>query len=402
MRVHFSLTYLSVMFVLGICSGISGCGKKQEGTLAANVGAVVSDAECQQFADSLEQSVKTGNTDALTASLDMEALTDTALAGLNIGAKDMQDFTNGLRSSMSKPTGFSRQIVDNVTPDGSFRLLRLLTVNNQKRARFRLASSDQGVNYMDFLLSRRANGQVKAVDIHVFMSGELLSATLRRLVLPLAAEKNKGLLARLRGEESDYLQSIGDFQKMAQATQQGNHQEAIRLYQGLPASLQKEKMALLLRMRAASALNDAEYTRALEDFRAHHANDPAADIVSIDYYYLRKQPDKALEKIDRLDKAVGGDPYLNTLRAAMMLETNRIAEALRLMEETVKAMPDEKTSLFLLAALYLAERRFDPLPALLDKIQAQGGSLTDFQQSPDYQAFVRSSAYRQWKNRPMN
>src|SRR5689334_5589390 len=120
MHIRFGSLCLSVVLVSGTLVGLSGCGKKKEGTLATNVGAAVSDAECQQFADNLTRAVKSGNPDAVTDQLDLEALTDTALAGLNLDAKFREGFTKGFRSSMAQPTGFSRQLVDNVTQGGSF------------------------------------------------------------------------------------------------------------------------------------------------------------------------------------------------------------------------------------------------------------------------------------------
>jgi hypothetical protein len=394
---------LSAVLVLGVFGGVSGCGKKKETPLATNVGATVSDAECQQFADNLQRAAKEGNADAIAAALDVDAIADTAFAGLEMSRKDRDDFAGGFRNSFTRPTGLNRQIVDSVAKGASFKLLRIVTVDNQKRARFRSFSIDQGINYMDFLLSRRADGQVKVVDIYLFLSGEMVSASMRRVgVLSMVAQRNRGLLARLRGVENDYLKSLNIVQSMAQAVQQEKHSEALTLYRSLPESLQKEKMVLLMRMRAALPLSDAEYTRALEDFRTHHATDPAADIVSIDYYYLRKQPDKALAALDRLDKAVGGDPFLNTLRAPILLEDNRLGEARQRMEETAKALPEETGALEMLVALYLGEERFEPIPALLEKIQTAGGSLTTLQGNPDYAAFVKSPAYKQWKNKPQN
>jgi hypothetical protein len=59
-----------------------------------------------------------------------------------------------------------------------------------------------GVNYHELIVARDATGEPRISDIYVHLSGELVSQTIRRLLLPAYAAENRGLWARLTGSEA--------------------------------------------------------------------------------------------------------------------------------------------------------------------------------------------------------
>ena len=61
-------------------------------------------------------------------------------------------------------------------------------------------TSDSNVaNYHDFVLARRPDGKVRAVDAYMFLSGELISQSIRRLYIPVAAKVAPGCWTGSRG-----------------------------------------------------------------------------------------------------------------------------------------------------------------------------------------------------------
>ncbi len=69
-----------------------------------------------------------------------------------------------------------------------------------------------------------------------------------------------------------------------------------------------------MRYQAAAQTGEAELLQVVEDFRGYYPDDVCLDFLLVDYHVLRKEHDKALEAIDRLDASVGGDTHLNLLR----------------------------------------------------------------------------------------
>src|SRR5262249_26702303 len=156
------------------------------------------------------------------------------------------------------------------------------------------------------------------------MSGELVSQTMRNVYLPVATHDSRGILEKLVGSEQEFMKNFPKITQMANDLKEGKNQAVSDTFRQLPASVQKEKLVLLLRLRAAQNLDESIYTAAIEDIRKHYPNDPSIDLLSIDYYFMKKQYAKSLECIDRLDKAVAGDPQLQVTRAGIHMTEGRL------------------------------------------------------------------------------
>ncbi len=378
--------------------GVVGCAKKQEGLVAANVGEAITETEVKQFANELEKKVKNGNSTAFTNMIDTEALGDTALAGMDVSDKNKREAIAGLKNGMTKSTSLGGEIVRTVQKGGTFRLLRTVTVDGKQRARFRLVMPEMGgINYMDFVLARREGGGIRAVDIYIFASGEMLSTSMHRLLLPLA--QKQGLLARLRQEDKEYLDAIKSFGTMSEALRTGRPKDALAEYNSLPVGMQNDKMVQIIRLRAASEASEPEYLRALEKFQKDFQGDPAADMMSIDYYTLRKDYPKTIEMIERLDKAIGGDPALSILKAIALGEAGKSKESIALLQAAVKEMPDDVFAHQMLLGTCLNAKVYEPIPAAIDKLKALGEDMADPKDvdDPVWKAFAQSPQYRQWK-----
>jgi tetratricopeptide (TPR) repeat protein len=77
----------------------------------------------------------------------------------------------------------------------------------------------------------------------------------------------------------------------------------------------------------------------MERFRKDHPNDPAGNLVSIDYYLLKKDYDESVKMIDRLDESLGGDPYLALMKAGVLADAGRFKEARAAADQAIKDAP---------------------------------------------------------------
>ena len=107
--------------------------------------------------------------------------------------------------------------------------------------------------------------------------------------------------------------------------------------------------------------------------------------------------DRALAAVDRLEKAVGGDPYLDVIRAGIHLAQGDAGAARRLARQAVDGDGTLPDGYWALVNVSLADKRFDETARLLDllreQFQLEFGDLT---QIPEYAEFVQSPEYRQW------
>jgi predicted Zn-dependent protease len=78
----------------------------------------------------------------------------------------------------------------------------------------------------------------------------------------------------------------------------------------------------------------------IELYQANYPNDPAIELAAVDYYVNTEQFDSAVRSIDSVDKVVGGDPYLDTIRARVHLQQGDLKAARAAAERSLKKCPD--------------------------------------------------------------
>ncbi len=383
-----------------VADGISGQNTSQNvgGASAAVSGATVSDADAQQFTDKMSRAMRSNDVTGMSNLIDVDALAKASVADLNIPNLDMAGFTQGMRQSLATPTGLPAQLAQSIANGGSVDLLRFVEVDHQKRARMRLVHPNNGgVNYIDFILGRDGAGQVVAQDMYIFYSGELLSQTVRRLAVQMAAQGNQSLLERLKGTESEFVKHIGDVEGITTALAAKNGGEAARLFDALPDSLKQNKTLKLMHIQIAELQGDTQYTQAIADFRAAFPNDPASDLISIDYYLLKKQYDKSLEAVNKLDSSLGGDPYLNVIRAYLYITEDKMPQAQDAAEKAAQQMPDNKDANTVVLLTALINKRYEPVPAALNALKKAGEAIPDVATNEKYAGFRSSPQYKEWQ-----
>ena len=90
------------------------------------------------------------------------------------------------------------------------------------------------MNYHDWVLARGPDGRICAVDMYVFLSAELMSQTIRRAFVPLAAHESRGILARLTGQEQELVKHLPQLKEMTDHLREGRFREVLDTYRQLP------------------------------------------------------------------------------------------------------------------------------------------------------------------------
>ncbi len=272
---------------------------------------------------------------------------------LALSDQQLQEFKKGLKSSIDSDAGFAAQLVKNSQQGGKFDFLRTRRNHGRQVVLFRMIQPSEtgGVGYFEFVPKRFADGKIRAVDLYVFSTGEFISTTLRHALLPVIADLSRNFLSKLVIGEQAY---VKDFPKLSNDTaliNQWKMQEALAIIKGMQPETQQVK----------------------KDFP------------------------QALESIDRLDEAVGGDPHLNVVRAGIS-EKSGVAAAARF--ATGLAMEQEPTLLtayFTAIGISLNAAKYDEtlagLKALDQKFKMQ---FNDMKTVPEYAGFVKSPQYPQW------
>lgn len=365
----------------------------------ADIGKPVSEEEAKRFGDDMEEAARAGMS-AINHLIDWGAMLDAASDGLGAPEDFRRKFKADGLPTFNSRDGFAAGVAATVANGGRYDLLCVHEVDGRRRALFRQINPEGGFGYQDYSLARQADGEVRAVDIYNLTSAEPLSASFRRVFIPLAAHESRGLLARLTGSESDLIKSLPKIQAMNAATEANQPARVLEIFDQLPASLKKEKAYELARIRAVWKLNDdARYVAAIDEFRANHPDDPAVDLCAIISYTFKKSYEKALECLDRLDKAVGGDPYLDALRGQTYLLMDQPEEARTAAGRSIRAEPELMLGYQVLVAATLRTKDYDATLDALRRLRTRAGrlSLDAFSKLPGFEEFARSPQFEEFR-----
>lgn len=357
---------------------------------------LITEKEYRDYGKALETAVREKDPAAVSRLIPMIDLFETAIADLELPPNMKVAVMAGAKKAQNN---FSEQIVKEIKKGGRYTLLRVREVDGERRVLMRLITADDAVNYHDVILRRNGEGKVVAEDVYVFAAGEVLTNTFRRLAFNFLSTYGE-LADKLKGTDRLLFKSLEDFTRMTAAFHKGNAKEALAIYRRLPADLQKDKAVQLVAIASAQNVNDEDYVVELERFRKAHPKDPACDFISIDYYILKMRYKEALASIENVNKAVGGDPFLQLQRCAVLKLQGMPKEARAEAEAALKADPGMKLGYFLLIAIALDEKDHAATLNWLKKLEESGLdsiSLKGIETSEDYAEFVKSPEFKQLK-----
>jgi hypothetical protein len=360
------------------------------GTLAWATAAMP--ASYTSFARDLERSLGSCDTTLFDSSISWNDLLDRGTGDLQVSETVRREFTNGVARGFV----LGDEICKTVQESGSYVLLDVREVDGAPRALFRVVG-DSGLNYHDLLLSESEDGTVAIVDMFIYSLGEWVSQTARRGFLPLAAQLGQDSLTPMKPGENQYLDNIPNILKMQAHYQQGSFDDALAVFYSMPDELKKNRNILMIRFAIAVQVGGEEYNAAMLDLKNTFPDDPSLDLVLIDHYFNKKQYSEALKIVDRIDRSVGGDPYLDFMRANVLYADGRKSEARKAARRAIEHEPGLEDPYWTLVTISLDEKDFVETARLLGEIENRHGIVIgDLSLIPEYSEFLESAAYDSW------
>ncbi|REJ86019.1 MAG: hypothetical protein DWQ34_27925 [Planctomycetota bacterium] len=360
---------------------------------------VPSKEECRQVAEEFEELIQSGRSSRATRLVDWESIVASATDGFEETPQltlARRGFKQGFVSRMRDSGGLTAQIVAALDAGGTYRLLRMHEVDGRPRALFRLLlPQGGGVNYHDLEFHRGPGGAVRISDLHIALSGERFSETLRRAFLPVAAEALGG--QNITEANRQHVEHLDALTNMAEAARARDYAQALSIYAELPESLQQDTNVLLVRLQASQNASDEAYAEAIADFSRFHPDDLCVELLSIDGYLLRDQHEESLAAVDRLEKSIGGDPFLHVLRAGILYDAGRLDEAEQSARQAIKEEPGLENAYWQVISVSLDQADYKTTVEMLTLLEDRlGVEFVDLTEVPEYSEFVKSREFRDW------
>jgi predicted Zn-dependent protease len=178
-----------------------------------------------------------------------------------------------------------------------------------------------------------------------------------------------------------------------------DHRGVIAAYKDLPLEMQRHKMVLMMRHVSAQQLADeAELIATIEDLKANYPTDPCVAFISIDLHSMRREFPEAKKAIDALDFAVGGDPYLQLMRAIISIDAENFDQAIVEAKRGLQRDPNLDAGYYTIAFASQSKGDFVSVAAALKSLAAIGKiTPAEVEASPNYAPFVASPEFKAWK-----
>ena len=337
--------------------------------------------QAEALGEAFVAAAESGNEAAIKNLFDVDAFVDGITSGMTLQpaeraaiAREIETLRGGLATQYAA-----------VGRAGGFRLLSVREVpgvEGPPGAVVRMLPPEGGMNYLVLY----PTGTGKIGDLFVFLSGERITATMRRF-----------LGSSLGGpEERAAMAQIAPFSAAARG---GDADGALRIYEGLPEELKANRGVQALRATAAQSADPAVYEGVLNDIDRRFPGDPSIDLLRIDAY--AQQPEKLIEVLGRLNDAVGGDAHLMGMRAQYLPDVGRAGEAVALARAALDKEPDSENAVYGLLAGQIGTGDHAAAVATLERLRDDFGLEFEsqaisqfytggdaFLQSPEYRAFA--------------
>lgn len=269
---------------------------------------------------------------AMTAAIDIPQLVGRSLEGLEVSAGQRRDLIAGVSGGFA----LTRQIAAAVAAGGSYRYRRLVTRPEGRRPLFRMMDQDGNCNWHELVMGTGPDGKPRIVDLHIYMTGELLSTTMRGTFAVLLPNQG-GFFARLLGGGATGA-DVEAFSAVTTAFQKQDWRGVLARSDAMPDRMRSLKMLGMLRIQAAQKLDQATYLKELEAFGARNPDDPALLLMSIDTLFMQERFDKLKGVLARLSRLVGEDAQIDVIRANIALTRGDLAAS---QAEAIKATTHE-------------------------------------------------------------
>lgn len=261
------------------------------------------------------------------------------------------------------------QLCTGFPADVRFELLRVRQIGAVHRPLLRMVGGGT-FNYFDLeVAKRKSGGEPRVVDMLDFYSGNQLSDI-------VAEGMGVGAQSAMRGEQFNP-------QEIAAARAAGEWQTVRDLVQAMPPKVRASRIFRLAELQAAMQLEDPAYVDLVTAFEKDFPDDPSLLMLVIDGHVMRKDVDALLLALDRLERKVGGDPYLDTHRAGAYLldpENANLNKAEQLARSATTAVPDVADGWWILATIQQQRGDTAALATTADEIKRRFG--IDFPTSP--------------------
>jgi tetratricopeptide (TPR) repeat protein len=351
------------------------------------------DPAFRDFAEAWVRVHRDDDTLAAYELFDWDRFFDRATAGIDAAPSFKVQFLQRMRSLLQSSEGPQKAVAQRIRMGDDFRCIALLERGGAPAAVFRLLRANQdGVDFQVVEVTRAPGGRAAAVDVFFLAKGQKFSEEIRWRFLDalvMSGQTPPGVEASL------YAASL----KLSQMVADGRNEEAVAYYRTLPPMLRASKRCMVWLLQAARNVGPQTYLSSLEAYLQQFQGDPSTPMFEMEASVLRRNPQRLLTAIERLEESAAPDPYLETSKAFALVELGRSDEAEERVSAAIEAEPTLQNAYRVKLLVQAKGLRFKDMVETLrayEKSFPASDQAATWLKDPAFAAFLASDEYREW------
>ncbi|MCL7753453.1 hypothetical protein [Polaribacter sp. Z022] len=266
--------------------------------------------------------------------------------------KNVFEFNKGFYIGFSRDFNFGKILNEEKKNGSSYEFVKFYKDDDSKYHLLFRFFGDNGINYHDHLVNS-INNEAKIIDTYNFTSGENISDSYRTIYKSALYGSN---FLTNDINKSRFVKDMAKLKRIQKLNSLGKYDKALKLYQSISNTSKQEKIYKLINISISSNISLEQYEKALKDYEDKYPNDPSIQLISIDKYIIKKEYDKSLNAINKLDSLVKGDTFLNYMRANVYVLKKDFTSAIENYEFIKREYPQFIDSYDSLLALYIERK----------------------------------------------
>jgi hypothetical protein len=352
----------------------------------------LTDDEATAWGKKVQETLTARDPAFLDESLDFDAISTRIFVGLPLKDSTKKDFIAGVKDGMQ----FGGQVVAALGKEGTCKFVRLVQRGDEKVALLRMTFDSGAWTYQEFTLTKNAQGKVGVLDLYSYAMGVHTLGMMRQNVLALAIGEDKELSKRLEGPEAELARHMKDVETISKHMRAQRWADALAACRKLPESLQTTRMILMFEMQSAQNTNEDDYKAVLDLLEKHHGKDPSVALTLFDRALITKDWKKAQASLDAVEKAVGGDPFIDYQRCEVHFAAKELDEAKKAAERALEKEQDLMPAQWSLVTIALEKKEWAGAKSRLETIEKLGVQIGDLTQVEAFSGFVKTKEYDAW------
>lgn len=264
-------------------------------------------------------------------------------------------------------------------------------------ALFRVFESDGEINY-HLLRLKVIRDRLRADQFYMASTGEELAETLKNAYAPILTS-SESISGPVTERQRSFIREAVEYQKMKTAIFAGNAELALQIYNQLPSSTRKKRIAMSLRIQAASLYPDhAEiYESTIENFIEAFPENAACGLLTINAAVSRQDPKQLRQGHAALNKWTGGDPFLDLIVGTELAAMGQLKEAIELTKAIDPSSLNSASAHNFKLMIALEIKNFDEaLKQMRVLANDYDWNFDEIRNWKEFDGFVKSPQFQKW------